>query len=649
MFIKRSFHNFQGAYSCFVSSRMVYEEGAMNNAPGSIEGKGEEEVAAPEETKRDREIENVYREAQEQRAEHSNTIGVDRSASEQSNRLAQAESERMIQVDAKQFVDKDAESVGYKSQLETAKGILNSLSIETNKILTHLTPPVFSLTNSLQPKADSNGYYFVYIDIRNTPQDIKKNLENAAKMIIEEGRFLHNTPQEDNAADRAREKGMPFKNIRQAYVEDLKNKQKINWNGPAGDPLAPYSWVENDQKDGEWFNYAVETPAETADRIQKNAKEKEVKRRSNDEAKKIADDEAAARKAAIEEEANKEADKEDISKFKAVLDAYNVKREAFNQANGLKLTSHLDAFFNIDKGPYKLADIDEYGARLEGLSNGIDRFGKIFEGMSENTKNILKSVELIIDQEDEDKKDTEKNISRNADGSYRLWFDIAKDEKTVKKDIIGQKNNFVKGKKYTEDSPIEATQRAKAGAAFKNLRQAYQEKDEDKKGCITYNAKNESWEPSKGRKLVGTLTYDYSTEPIAPTPEPTPPPEPEPAPPKPEPKPNPEPAPETPYEAASTDSIQLVDYVIKTKQTINGKNKIDEFTLDNKIIVDTKPERINIPDGKVMALKIWSEDNKPIGYIYLDKTGKMKAKMESGYVIRIQDKVITVSRKREAG
>ncbi|MCX6733769.1 MAG: hypothetical protein NTX63_03060 [Candidatus Peregrinibacteria bacterium] len=545
--------------------------------------------------------------------------------------------------EAKHFNDTGIDEKKYEQQLKDATEVLKGLDIETKKILTHLTPPVFSLMNSLQPKADSNGRYFVYIDIRNTPQDIKKNLENAAKMIIEEGRFLYNTPQEDKAADHAREKGMPFKNIRQAYVEDLKNKPKINWNGPAGDPVAPYEWVEKDQKDSEWFNYAVETPAETTDRIKKNTKEEEVKRRSDDEAKKAAADEAAAKKTAIEEDANKEADPEDVSKFRTALDAYNVKREAFNQANGLKLTSHLDAFFDRDKGPYKSADIDEYAARLEGLSNGIDRFGKVFESMSDNTKNILKSVELIIDQEDEDRKDPGKNISRNDDGSYRLWFDIARSEERVKKDVISQKNKFVKGKKYKEDSPLEAQERATAGDTFKNAREAFSEKG------IRYDAKKDAWIPARNRKWAGTLIYDYSTveipeEPIVPTPAP----DPEPAPnPKPKPKPKPEPAPEVPYEAANTDSIKLVDHTIKTKQKINGINEIGRYILDNKITVNTDSQRINTPDGKVMALKISTEDNKPIGYVYLDKTGTMKAKMESGYAIRIQDKTITVSKKRE--
>lgn len=652
--------------------------------------------------------------------------------------------------EAKHFNDTGIDEKRYEKQLKDATEVLKGLDIETKKILTHLTPPVFSLTNSLQPKADSNGRYFVYIDIRNTPQDIKKNLENAAKMIVEEGRFLHNTPQEDKAADQAQEKGVPFKNIRQAYVEDLKNKPKINWNGPAGDPMTPYEWVEKDQKDSEWFNYAVETPAETADRIQKNEKEKEVKRRSDEEAKAAADAEAATKKAAAEEVKNKEADPEDISKFKEALDAYNAKREAFNQEKGLKLVSHLDAFFDIDKGPYKLADIDEYAARLEGLSNGIDRFGEIFESMSDNTKNILKSVELIIDQEDEDRKDPGKNISRNEDGSYRLWFDIARGEERVKKDVIAQKNKFVKNKKYTEDSPIEAQQRATAGDTFRNSRQAYQEKGADKKRCITYNAKNDSWEPARSRKWAGTLTYDYSTVEIpAPTPETQEKNEtikgkqhaievrkPENHPwivftgedgvkkeykilaygsgiPYPKvtippgkdknsdyvnikmgdvsldvdfrnphgdylykqnqhgdffakyhievsgntmkilsrasnkPAPAPEPAPEAPYEAASTDSIKLVDYTIKTKQKINGKNEIDTYTFENKIAVHTDPQRINTPDGKVVALKISTPDIKLIGYIYLDKTGTMKAKMESGYAIRIQDKTIIVSKKRE--
>ena len=537
--------------------------------------------------------------------------------------------------EAKHFNDTGTEEKKYEKQLKDATEVLKGLDIETKKILTHLTPPVFSFMNSLQPKADSNGRYFVYIDIRNTPQDIKKNLENAAKMIVEEGRFLHNTPQENMAADQAREKGMPFKNIRQAYIEDLKSAPKINWNGPAGDPIAPYAWVENDQKDSEWFNYAVETPAETADRIRKNDKEKEVKRISDDEAKKIKDDEAAAKKAAAEEEVNKEADPEDVSKFKTALDAYNIKREAFNQANGLKLVSHLDAF-DTNKGPYKLADIDEYAARLEGLSNGIDRFGKIFESMSKNTKNILKSVELIIDQEDEDRKDPESNISRNTDGSYRLWFDIARSEEMVKKDVISQKNKFVKGKKYSEDSPIEATQRASVGDTFRNSRQAYQEKSDNGKRCIMYDVKKDEWIPARNRKWAGTLLYDYSTveipeEPIVPTPVPKP----EPAP---NPKPGPEPAPEAPYEAASTDSIKISGDKITTKQMRNGKIRGGEITIEPPGLVTKGTEKdINIVDGKVKSkvksLEIY-EGEKVIGSVYLDKAGVMKScELGTGYDI----------------
>lgn len=544
-------------------------------------------------------------------------------------------------IEAKLFADPSIDSVKYKDQLDKAKEVLNSLDTETKRRLNLLAQPFLTFKNSLQPKIDDgeggSGYYYVRIDIRNTPEDIKKNLENAARMIVEE-RFLPNTPKEEKALEDAQKKGLPFKNIRQAYVEDMKRSPKIDWDKSNGTPIAPNEWVDKDQNQNEWFNYAIETPAERAERIKKGGEDKESKK---DEGRKNRELEAAKNaaesEAAREEAAKKEADPEDVENFKKALEEFNTKREAFNSANGMKLVSHFDTF----KGPYLAADIDEYTQTVKDLSSGIDRFGGIFGGMSTNTKNILKSVELTIDQENGDKKKPERNISRNKDGNYQLWFNISKEAETVKKDLIAQKNKFVKGG-YKKDSPLEAAERATVGDAFKNSREAYASKGKDKKRYITYNAGEDKWEPAKGRKWAGTLTYDYSTigtpeEPVVPTPAP-----------KPGPERKPESAPEVPYEAASTDSIKLsdADYTIKTKQKINGTNEIDTYTLDNKIAVSGEPRRINTPDGKVMALKI-TTGGKPVGYIYLDKTGKMKARMESGYAIRIQDKIITVSKKRE--
>lgn len=548
----------------------------------------------------------------------------------------------------------------YEKQIKEAKEALDQLDPETKRRLHYLTTPIFEFENSLQPQSDANGRYYVHIDIRDTQENIKKNLKEAARMIIEEDRFLDNTPKENEAHRRAAEKRLPFVNIRQAYLEDLKRGSRINWNGQTAKPNGPYVWAEGDQG-GEWFNYAVETPLESAARLQKNRAEKEAENARKREAmakehekKPIADQKDEEEGIRREEEA--EASPEDAQKLDDAIAAHNQKKENFKATYKVELRSHV--FY---KKPYKERKIKSDIEYVDNLNKRMDVLEGAYKQLGKDTKDLLTSVQLVID-----KGKGEENITRSKDGNYQLYIDILKDEGQIRKDIIARKNEFVKSKACIKDSPLEEAQRKIVGAKFKNIREAYQEKG------IVYDSKEGVWNPAKNRKWANAnpegFIYDYSTESIvapaptptpeppkpAPTPKPTPAPKPAPAPkptpaPKPAPKPAPETTPEKPYQAASTDRIYAVGDVINTKQQINGKNETDDFSIIKKVEAKfaTAPRRLKNSDGEVLVLDVFANDDQPMGYIYLDKNGTLKTKSIGDYVIKVAGKNITISKKKD--
>ncbi len=697
------------------------------------------------------------------------------------------ETVKPAEIDVAYAVDIDGEK--YKDQIKDAIETMKNLDPETKRRLNILVPPRFGYKDSLQPVMYPNGYFYVEIDVRNSTENIKKNLEEAARMIVDESK-KYNTDKEDIAFKEAQAKGIPFKNIRRAYVDDMKGKtQKINWNGVAGSPSAPYEWAEKEQEP--WFNYAVETPAENAERMKKNnaAKDNEGEVLDKSEEARIAE-EGKARKAKEEEVKMAEASPDEIQALEKVRATCKQKMAAFESTYGVPMLAQI----NYDK-PYRASTINEHIEHVNDLNAAIDRFENIFKGLNINTQKFFKSTVLVIDKNEKDEE-----ITKGVDGNYRIWLDILKSDDQIKKDMNARKKTFVEDKnnKFRNDSPLEAKERASVGGKFKNSREAFKEiKKEDR---IVYSKALEGWIPASGHEWANKnplFSYDYSTQPIAPAPVPVPVPRPTPAPapvpvprpvptpvptprptptptpvppeasetgkgkqhvlevrkpnpsvesyftwitftgkdgakkeykiatfggdisyprvtippgkdknsdyvnikmgdvsldvdfrnppigllyaqnqhgdffakyeirmhgntigihkkpsakpaPAPAPTPEPAPAPEKPYEAASTDSITLDGHTIKTIQKINNKNETDEFVLNNEFAVKTRSELLRTPEGMVRALELFTNDNRLVGYIYLNRNGEMKPRSEHGYAIRIQGKNINVRIKREA-
>lgn len=542
--------------------------------------------------------------------------------------------------------------------IQKAKDVVKTLDPETKKRLHFLTPPIFSYTDAGQPQQYPEGYR-VRINITDPPEKIKKALEYAASRVLEP-RFLSNAPKENNAARTAMAKGIPFKNVRQAYFDDQNSaNKKINWNDQNGKPFPPYAYVEPSQEI--WFNCAVEMPAETTARLQKLERERAAKLQAEQQAQKEAEEKLLAeqresQKATEDAIENEEASEQETKDLDNAIANLRAKEKEIGDAYGIKLIAN-DEY----EKPYKSKEIEGEATRLNNLTTALDKFKTVFEGLNKGTQNILKLLTLVIDRETSADPTVE---GRNGD--YNLWFNILNSEEKIKRDLINRKNDFVKSSSFKKDTPAEKTERATAkakGQTFKNCREAYNSRPKE----IEYDSASEKWVPSAGRNWVAPdATYNYATvstaTPEPPAPAPKPPPtrreETPPSPPRREPSPEPprrEPAPERPaedskYVAAPTDTIIYNDGKIITKQMREGKNRLNEFTLTTE---DAMPISINVridyePYGNVKCLRLYADTERkyPVVDIFLDKDGVIREKHVSPYYVIINGTTVAVKKKK---
>lgn len=535
------------------------------------------------------------------------------------------------------FIDQKKEKVNIQKALD----VMKALDPETKKRLHFLTPPVFSYTDVGQPQLYQDGYK-IRINITDTPANIKKALEQAAAIILSQPRFLRHADKEYEAEKAAMEKGLPFKNIRQAFSEDLKRGKnpKINWNDQNAEPFPPYTYVQPDS--GQQFNCAVEMPAETTARLEKLRQARAIRAQAKREIEeqKAADEQARA--AAIEEASaaeeaaeakriqdeidNREASEEEEQELDTALAAFNEKKKTVSDKYGITLSAHT----KYDR-PYNAKKIAGEAQRLNKLTTALDRFGPVFGGLSKDTQNILILLTLVIDHEKSDKKIDGK------DNKYWLSFSILNSDEKIKKDLIDRKNMFVKGgKKFEKDTDAEAAERTAAKAkkiTFKNCREAYNIKPD--KSDIMYDKDADKWEPSTGRGWTpGASTYNYATvekSAEAPPPAPERPPE------------------TTEYVAAPTDTIEYINGKILTKQLLKGKNKFDEFTLttEDKMYVYGNIRIKYGSYGNVNCLRLYSdaEYKNPVVDIFLDKDGKIRTMPVKAYIAAIDGSTITVKKR----
>ena len=530
-------------------------------------------------------------------------------------------------------------------KLKIAQEKLQNLDPDTKKRLHFLTPPIFGNEYYGMPqrfrKGNEEGIpegYFVKIDINKTPSEIIKSLEKAAKQILDQPNINDMTDTERVAEERARKAGIPFKNIRQAYLEDSKSTPRINWNDTRAKPNPPYEWVEPSQEP--WVNCATESPAEKAARA---AKAEEAKNADADEARRAQERarlgrEDAQKKAEAEAKAEDEAEKKRIAEEPApqekkdtlntAVAALEAKIAEFkNPPRSLDLHAHDK--FEDDK--LKNATIDDEIAQINKLTEKLDKFGTIFDDMSDDTKNILKSVLLMIDQ-DKSGKPADDDIS-GKDGNYTLWFNILHPDAQLKKEILNRKNAYVKGgRNYIKDTPLEARDRAAAGATpFKNSREAYAEKGislgKDANG-------KEMWNVAKDHEWAGSGPYNYATvETAAPTPPPTP-----------------ETPPEGKHKIDPADSIKMNGNKITTKEKVDGEIKSVDYTIksgekvraEKVIVIEDTTDK----SGKYLCMPLWI-NSKHIGQLYLGyRNGTLSGigKSESGFTIEIKGSEIIIEK-----